>query len=177
VNKQATRPDEATADGAEADFKKRAPVAIDLRRVRNLAHITGEPRQVVLENHLDPVEVLRDTAYWVALPHNILPVGSKFELTNDAGSYLFEVWVRSMFATASTGVRDARFFHRVVWDERDGTIVQPFVPTGRWEVRFDGRHHQWRVYRPNGAVVGTSFNDENSARVYMRQQEGNPQTR
>jgi hypothetical protein len=185
VNKQATRSEPGADSAAEGDAgadatpKKRAPTAIDPSRVIDLGQVVGDPRQVVLENDRDPLEVLDDAtnAYWQSLPSKYFPVGSRFELTNDASTFLFEVWVRGMFGSGSTGVRGMRFHHRVVWDEREEAMADPFVPTGRWEVRYDGRHYLWRVYRPNGVVIGNSFKDQNAAEGYRRQQEGNPRAR
>jgi len=178
MNKQATKSEtEAAGDGAADAPKKRAPAAIDPGRVKNLAQALGDPVQLVIEDDRDPLEVLGDMTFWQALPAKYFPVGSRFELTNDAGTFLAEVWVRAMFGSASSGVRDIRFHHRFVWDEREDAVAEPFVPTGRWEVRYDGRHYLWRVYRPNGRVVEVSFKDQGSAEAYRRQQEGNPRAR
>lgn len=168
----------ASADAtlaAAALAVKRPPAAIAKDRVIDLAQVTGEPRQVVLENDRDPVEVLGDPRYWQNLPSNVFPVGCRFELTNDAGTFLFECWVRATFGTLQTGVRDIRFHHRVVWDEREDAVVQEFAATGRWEARYDGRFYKWRVYSPNGVVARYSFNDETQAQNYRREQESNSQ--
>jgi hypothetical protein len=177
LNKQTTKSD-AAEDAAGADLpQKRKPAAIDPGRVKNLAQVLGDPVQLVIEDDRDPLEVLGDMTYWQALPAKHFPVGSRFELTNDAGTFLADVWVRAVFGSASSGVRDIRFHHRFVWDDREDAVVNPFVPTGRWEVRYDGRHFLWRVYRPNGVVVGVSFKDQTSAEVYRRQNETSPRAR
>src|ERR1700754_3302371 len=164
----------AKAEARDPAPPRRPPAPIKGDRVINLFQATGEPQQVVLENDRDPVEVLGDVTYWQGLPSHQFPVGCKFELTNDAGTFLYEVWIRRMFGSLSTGVRDINFHYRVVWDERADAVIQPIIATGRWEIRHDGRHFKWRVYSPSGAVTGPSFNDEGAATAYRAQQEGNP---
>lgn len=171
--KQAIRP-EPGPDATEDPPASTLVMAIPAARVVNLLNATGEPHQVVLENRLDPLEVIEDARYWQALPAKMFPMGARLELTNDAGSYLYEIWVRQVFGTNATGLRGIKFHHRVVWDERSERDAVEFEATGRWEVRFEGRHKLWRVYRPNGVQVETPFNDESSAVGYARQQEGNP---
>ena len=104
-------------------------------------------------------------------------MGATLELTNDAGTYLFEIWVRKVFGTAATGLRGIQFHHRVVWDERADAPATEFQATVRWEVRYEGRFLLWRVYRPNGTMVDTPFGDEGAAVAFRRQQEGNPKPR
>jgi hypothetical protein len=163
---------EAAAAAKAAPSEPPLPVrAIDKYRVLDLAQTTGEPRQVVLENHLDPIEVINNVDYWRALPANMFPAGARLELTNDAGSYLFELWIRKVFGTAMTGIRGIQFHHRVVWDERDKALpLEEFVATGQWEARFEGNYLGWRVYRPNGIAVPSRFADETAARLHVREQ-------
>jgi hypothetical protein len=164
--KQATKTDElAGAEHARAIEIR----PINRARVISLLETTGDPRQVVLEDHLDPVEVLGNEIYWKALPADWLPPGARIEVTNDAGTYLLEAWVRSSFGSASTGIRGIRFFHRIVWDERAEAAAAEIAATGNWDVRYDGRFHRWRVYRPNGLPIELSFNTEGAALTYMRE--------
>src|ERR1051326_3277344 len=93
---------------------KKEPRAIKLDRVINLAHATGEPKQVVIENDIDPADVLADMRYWQELGTRDFPVGAKFELTNDAGSFLWEVWIRAVHGNVNSGIRHIRFHHRPV---------------------------------------------------------------
>lgn len=172
---------EATAQGPVVAPEKMIR-ALNAQRIRNMAEMVGDPFQVVLEDHLDPLEVLREPKYWTALNAKQFNVGSRFELTNDAGSFLYVVYVRRMHGTAATGIRDIAFHHRVEWDERSGFDGAPVggIPvggTGRWEVRYGGRFKLWRCYSPDGKEIDTAFNDETSAVAYARQREGNPKAR
>jgi hypothetical protein len=167
----------AKPQAVEAEDKPKMIRAMDPRRVRVLAEVVGEPRVVTLEDHLDPLEVLANEAHWVALPSSLFVVGARFELTNDSGTYLYQVWIRAMFGTKATGLRGVRFHPQVVWDERAEAVPAEALATGRWEVRYDGRFYLWRVYNPKGVVMGPSFNDETAATAYLRQQESNPRAR
>jgi hypothetical protein len=80
----------ATKTVPPAPAAKRPAKPILLDRLINLSYATGEPRQVCIENDRDPDEVLQDATYWQTIGP-ALSVGTKLELTNDCGSFLWEL--------------------------------------------------------------------------------------
>jgi hypothetical protein len=132
-----------------------------------LTTLSDGRRRVTLADELDPREVLKRFDYWRALAEQ-LPPGSKFELTNHKGSFLWEVWVRLVESSPTRGVWGILFQQRVVWlDDADPS----FAATGKWEIQQihagdDRTPAIWCVYDPHGVPYPAWFATEDEARSY-----------